>query len=284
MYKQASLTPQEQAVLLDQATEPPYVGKYVNGGDNGTYLCRLCGLSLFRAIHKFHSGCGWPSFDKVVNNHVKEQLDADGKRTEILCSRCNGHLGHVFHGEGFTQLNSRHCVNSLSLDLVNSATISDSEEIIIAGGCFWGIEYYLQKLTGVVFTCVGYCGGNTSNPTYQEVCTQRTHHLECVRVIYDPSITSLETIIKCFLEIHDPSQADGQGPDIGNQYLSAIFCYNEPQKELATALITQLERQGNSIATQIKDIAIFWPGEDYHQNYYNQKHSLPYCHHYVKRF
>jgi peptide methionine sulfoxide reductase msrA/msrB len=86
------------------------------------------------------------------------------------------------------------------------------------------------------------------------------------------------------LEIHDPTQINGQGPDIGKQYLSAIFCYDEKQKQIAKTLITQLEQQAYLVATKIKDMAIFWPAEDYHQDYYNQKHSLPYCHNYVKRF
>lgn len=284
MYKHASLTPQEQDILLHKATEIPYTGKYTDSEASGTYLCRLCGLSLFRASHQFHSGCGWPSFDTMCDNHVKEQRDADGKRREILCRRCNAHLGHVFHGEGFTPSGLRHCVNSLSLDLVNSTTINAGEEIIVGGGCFWGVEYYLKKIAGVVFTQVGYSGGNKLNPTYQDVCTHPTQHLEVVRVIYDPAITNLETVLRYFFEIHDPTQANGQGPDIGNQYLSAIFCYNDKQKEIVKKLITQLKYQAYSIATQIKDMAIFWPAEDYHQDYYKRKQSLPYCHSYVKWF
>src|SRR5579863_10127498 len=118
MQKTASLTSQILAVIENKGTESPFSGEYDDFAEQGTYLCRRCGLALFRSQTKFHSGCGWPSFDEEIANAVARKSDADGLRTEILCARCHAHLGHVFQGEGLTNKNLRHCVNSLSLDFV----------------------------------------------------------------------------------------------------------------------------------------------------------------------
>lgn len=239
--KTASLTDLVLSVVKSKGTEQPYSGEYDDFGESGTYLCRQCGLPLFRSQTKFHSGCGWPSFDEEMKNAVLTELDADGRRQEIVCARCHAHLGHVFSGEGFTAKNTRHCVNSLSLDFVADLSVTDTEEAIFAAGCFWGVEYYLQKLPGVLKTEVGYIGGHQKNPTYQDVCNGNTGHYEALRVVYDPAKITYEQLTKYFFEIHDPTQTNGQGPDLGTQYLSAIFYYDEVQKEIAVKLIKQLE-------------------------------------------
>jgi methionine-R-sulfoxide reductase len=112
------LTPMEESVIIKKGTEPAFTGKYENFFQKGTYVCKQCGASLYESETKFHSGCGWPSFDNDIAGSVARQADKDGRRTEILCSVCGGHLGHVFEGEGFTPKNSRHCVNSVSLDFI----------------------------------------------------------------------------------------------------------------------------------------------------------------------
>jgi methionine-R-sulfoxide reductase len=112
------LSPEEQYILLEKGTEPPFSGKFNKHKEDGTYKCRQCGSSLFQSSDKFDSGSGWPSFDKDMKDAVRQVPDADGRRTEIVCSNCGGHLGHVFFGEGMTPRNTRHCVNSLSLDFV----------------------------------------------------------------------------------------------------------------------------------------------------------------------
>lgn len=284
ILKTPTLPPSLLQVIRDKGTERPFTGELTDCDQPGTYLCRQCGLALFRAQTKFHSGCGWPSFDAEIMGAVKREADHDGIRTEILCVRCHAHLGHVFMGEGFTAKNMRHCVNSASLDFVTDITVVDTEEALFAAGCFWGVEYLFKKLTGVVKTEVGYMGGSKYDPTYQEVCEGDTGHFEAIRVLYDPSKITYEQLAKYFFEIHDPTQMDGQGPDRGEQYLSVIFCYNDVQKEISRMLISQLESKDYRIATRVLPVSIFWRAEDYHQNYYEKTAKTPYCHRYVKRF
>jgi peptide methionine sulfoxide reductase msrA/msrB len=284
MLKINSLTPYEFAIIQDKDTEDPGTGRYTDHEGSGTYLCRNCGLALFRSNSKFHSGCGWPSFDNEIESNVKREPDVDGRRTEILCSRCNAHLGHVFNGEGFTPLNTRHCVNSASLDFVEDETVNDSEEAILAAGCFWGVQHYLDKLNGILKTEVGYSGGSKLNPTYKEVCAGNTGHLEVIRVIYDPKKIKYADMLKYFFEIHDFTQTNGQGPDLGGQYLSAIFYFNDEQHKIAREIVEILKSKGYNVATSLKEVGVFWPAEDYHQNYYALNEKEPYCHSWHKIF
>lgn len=284
MLKTASLPDLILRVVSEKGTERPFSGEYDDFGDAGTYLCRQCGLALFRSSSKFHSGCGWPSFDEEIAGAVKHLTDSDGRRTEIVCSRCHAHLGHVFTGEKFTAKNTRHCVNSLSLDFVDDKTVIDTEEAIFAAGCFWGVEHLFKQLQGVVKTQVGYSGGKTQSPTYEAICAGNTGHYEVLRVLYDPKKITYEQIVKYFFEIHDFTQENGQGPDIGTQYKSVIFYYNEEQKNIALGVIHLLELQGLVVATQLLPVTVFWPAENYHQDYYAKTGKQPYCHRRIKRF
>ena len=110
------LTPEEEDVIVYKKTEAPFKGKYVNFKDVGIYTCKRCGIPLYKSQDKFESDCGWPSFDNIIDDNVKEIPDADGKRVEIVCNNCDAHLGHVFRGENMTEKNVRYCVNSISMD------------------------------------------------------------------------------------------------------------------------------------------------------------------------
>ena len=277
------LTDEESRVIIGKGTERPFSGKYYKYKDNGTYLCKQCNAPLYKSNDKFDSSCGWPSFDDAIKGAIKKKKDADGRRVEILCAKCNAHLGHVFVGEGLTSKNTRYCVNSISLNFEKNKTEA-FKKAYFAGGCFWGVEYYLEKEEGVVSVESGYMGGRKKNPTYRDVSRGNSGYLELVEVVYDPSKVSYEKLARLFFEIHDPTQKNGQGPDIGSQYLSAIFVSTNQEKKIVQKLINALESNGYKITTEIKKREVFYKAEDYHQNYYDKKGYKPYCHGYVKRF
>lgn len=289
------LSPEEKKVILSKATESPFKGKYNHFDEEGTYSCKQCGKLLYRSSDKFDSGSGWPSFDDEISGAIKRINQSDG-RTEIVCADCGAHLGHVFLGEKFTAKNTRHCVNSISLEFISknkleNITEQNSEKkeskieiAIFAGGCFWRVEHLMKPLPGIISVQSGYIGGTISNPTYEQVCDHQTGHAEAVQLIFDPSKVDYETLAKRFFEIHDSQQVNRQGPDIGDQYRSEIFYTTQQQKEIALKLINILEKKGYKVATKITAATTFWSAEAYHQNYYEKKGSKPYCHTYKKIF
>jgi len=284
--KYTKLTPEEEKVIIHKGTERPFTGKYYNYKANGTYICKRCNAPLYRSENKFDSSCGWPSFDDEIPGAIKRIPDADGMRTEIVCAKCGAHLGHVFLGEKLTSKDVRHCVNSISLNFIpaEQKQTAKTEKAYFAGGCFWGVEYYFQKAKGVIATQVGYMGGDTENPTYEQVCTRETKHAETVEVIFDPSVTDYETLARLFFNIHDPTQVNRQGPDTGDQYRSAIFYGNDAQKNTVLKLVRLLKEKGYKVATEISQASTFWQGESYHQSYYQKNGKQPYCHSYQNRF
>lgn len=318
-YPMPPLSGLEADVLLRKATEPPYTGEYLNNHAAGTYICRQCGMPLYHSKDKFESGCGWPSFDTEVPGAVRRVPDADGRRIEITCANCGGHLGHVFEGEGFTEKNTRHCVNSLSMKfapagsdeekaalarlaaMASVATGADSAadnaanapqpaasggctaKAIVAGGCFWGVEDAFQKMPGVCEAVSGYTGGHTVNPSYEDVCRGDTGHAEAVLVRFDPARISYEQIVRRFFEIHDPTQLNRQGPDWGEQYRSAVFYENAEQKAVAQKLVAQLQEYGYKVVTQLAPAGPFYEAETYHQDF-TRRTGRGACHMSVPRF
>ncbi len=276
------LSEAEKQVIWHKGTERPFSGRYEDFFQPGVYACRNCGAPLYVSDEKFKTECGWPGFDDEIPGAVVRKPDADGRRTEILCGRCGGHLGHVFSGERLTPKNVRHCVNSISLVFENQ----QSERIrraVFAGGCFWGVETLFRELPGVWTAVSGYTGGTTEHPSYREVCTGKTGHAEAVEVFYDPRKTDYETLCRYFLEIHDPTQQDRQGPDVGTQYRSAIFYLDDEQRDTARKLLAQLKEKGYAVKTQLLPFTRFWNAEPYHQDYLRRNGGVS-CHRRVSRF
>lgn len=282
------LTQEEQRIIVRKGTEVPFTGEFYKHKEDGIYVCKNCGTELFDSKTKFESGSGWPSFDDSIKGAVKEVPDKDGRRTEIVCANCGAHLGHVFRGEEMTTKDTRHCVNSVSLSFKKETQNinKNTKFAYFAGGCFWGVEYHFEKQNGVLDAVSGYMGGKVQNPTYHDVCYKNTGHLEVVRVEYDPVKISYEALAKLFFEIHDPTQKNGQGPDIGSQYLSAVFYNDSHELEILNNLAKILNSKNYNIATKFLEAKPhkFYEAEGYHQDYYTNHAKQPYCHNYTKRF
>lgn len=283
--KYKTLTAEEEKIIVGKGTERPFTGQYNEHTKEGNYNCKRCGEPLYKSDDKFDGHCGWPSFDDEIPGAIIRKLDADGRRTEILCANCDAHLGHIFEGEHFTDKNIRHCVNSISLSFEAIKLPAENyDTTYFASGCFWGTQYHLQKKDGVISTEVGYMGGHRDKPTYEQVCTGQTGHVETVKVIFDSNKISYEELTKLFFETHDQSQLNRQGPDIGTQYRSVIFYNSETEKKIAEKIITELEKKGFTVVTELSHAITFWTAENYHQNYYENKGGSPYCHIYQKKF
>ena len=161
---------------------------------------------------------------------------------------------------------------------------TNTKTAYFAGGCFWGVEYHFEKKKGVKDVISGFMGGKVKDPSYYAVVLGDTGHVETVEVVYDPKEISYEELAKLFFEIHDSTQKDGQGPDIGSQYLSVSFYNNEEEKKTVTKLIDILKSKGYDVATTLQETSKFYAASGYHQNYYARTGKLPYCHSYTKIF
>ncbi|MCX5691071.1 MAG: bifunctional methionine sulfoxide reductase B/A protein [Planctomycetota bacterium] len=278
------LTPADAEVILAKGTERAFCGNLLDNKKEGVYLCKLCGLPLFSSKAKFNSGTGWPSFFQPFDkDHVAVHSDTSHGmvRDEILCARCGGHLGHVFN-DGPEPTGLRFCLNSASLNFHEDGTPLPAESQPIAtqtayfaGGCFWGVEDRFAQLTGVIDAASGYMGGKTENPTYKQVCYQNTGHAEVVRILFDPTKITYAQLLEKFFKFHDGTQLNRQGPDVGDQYRSAIFCTDEVQVAAAKEFIATLSKadkyKTRPIVTQVETVAKagkFYMAEEYHQDYH----------------
>ena len=280
------LTDDQYCVLRKGGTERAFTGKYNDHYEEGVYLCAACKTPLFSSETKYDHGTGWPSFFSPVDENritYHEDKSYGIKRTEVRCASCGSHLGHVFD-DGPAPENTHFCINSAALDFKKKTTAEDKkrpaldQEVDIskatfAAGCFWGVEHKFRQLEGVVSTRVGYAGGNVKNPTYRQVCDGKTGHAEAVEITFNPSNISYSDLLEQFFQLHDPTQKNRQGPDIGEQYRSAIFFHDKEQQKTALETIEKLEnskRFRRAIATQILPAPDFYEAEDYHQQYYDK--------------
>jgi len=279
-------------VIVDKGTEPAFSGALYDNHADGVYRCKRCGAALFSSDAKFDSGTGWPSFDDALPGAVREVPDPDGARVEIVCARCGAHLGHVFRGEHLTRRDTRHCVNSVSLQFEPAApgpppTSTPPPRRAVAyfaGGCFWGVEALFEDRPGVIEVVSGYMGGHAPAPTYAQVSAGGTGYVETVQVVYDPTATSYEALARWFFTIHDPTQVGRQGPDVGDQYRSVVFVSDPAERATIERLVEILRTRGYRVATKVEPAGRFWPAEAYHQDHYRRAGGVPYCHAPVDRF
>ena len=153
------------------------------------------------------------------------------------------------------------------------------EKAVFAAGCFWGVESIYQQIDGVIETTVGYIGGESTNPTYKEICYKETGHAEAVEIVYDPAKVSYETLLDIFWRAHDPTTLNRQGPDVGTQYRSAVFYYTPEQQTAAEKVMAAAQKKWKKpIVTQLVSGGIFYPAEDYHQDYFSKKGIKKSCH------
>ncbi|PIW59219.1 bifunctional methionine sulfoxide reductase B/A protein [Shewanella sp. CG12_big_fil_rev_8_21_14_0_65_47_15] len=278
------LTDFERYVIEEKGTERPFSGEYYQHDAKGVYLCKKCHAPLYRSEDKFNAHCGWPAFDDEIPGAVRRHIDADGRRTEIVCSQCGGHLGHVFEGEYLTPKNIRHCVNSVSMVFKATDEVEDTAQkyafATFGAGCFWCVEAIFKSLKGVINVTSGYSGGEASDADYKSVCSGLTGHAEVVHIEFDPAQISFSTLLQVLFESHDPTTLNRQGNDKGPQYRSIVFAHTAEQIEQTNSLINQLTIAkvfDAPIVTQVSAFETFYPAEHYHNDYFALHGEQPYC-------
>ncbi|MCL2914733.1 bifunctional methionine sulfoxide reductase B/A protein [Shewanella corallii] len=278
------LTDFERYVIEEKGTERPFSGEYHTHDAAGVYHCRKCDAPLYLSEHKFQAHCGWPAFDDEIPGAVTRHMDADGHRTEIVCSNCGGHLGHVFQGEYLTPKNLRHCVNSVSMVFKGKDDMEESSDrtelATLGGGCFWCIEAVFSNLKGVISVKSGYAGGSPEKADYKSVCSGHSGHAEVVQVEFNPLEISFRELLEVFFTSHDPTTLNRQGNDVGTQYRSVIFAHDASQQDVASEVITKLNESGlwsSPLVTELVAYSGFYPAEEVHDDYFARNPQQGYC-------
>ncbi len=287
------LTSEQFTVTQQCGTERAFRNAYWDNHKPGLYVDVVSGEPLFSSLDKFDSGTGWPSFTQPAKGTeiVEKKDSAYGMvRTEVRSKVADSHLGHVFDDGPGDKGGMRYCINSASLKFIPLEEMDQAgygqylepfvkaglikatvhETAVLAGGCFWGVEEIIRKISGVIKTTAGYSGGTTANPTYKEVCTGATGHAEAIQVEFDPARLSYEALLDYFFRMHDPTTLNRQHNDVGTQYRSAIFYTSEAQKQTAERVKARWDKSGKfsrPITTEITAATKFYSAEEYHQKY-----------------
>ncbi|MBL7059326.1 bifunctional methionine sulfoxide reductase B/A protein [Candidatus Pacearchaeota archaeon] len=286
MTKEEKLT---EYVTKQGGTEKAFDNAYWDNYETGIYVDANTGKPLFSSLDKYDSGTGWPSFTKPIDESLIERVEDNSLGMQRIEIRTNeSHLGHVF--DDGPNGGDRFCTNSAALRFIASKDLEKEgygeyiplfyEETVLAGGCFWGVETILEETGGVISAVSGYSGGHVENPTYQQVLTGKTGHAESVLVTFDPNIISYSEILNLFWRLHDPTQLNKQGPDVGTQYRSVIFYMNEEQKQIAEQSKNEFDVKkifDKPAVTEIVAFEKFYPAEEYHQDY-SEKNPSYVCH------
>ena len=292
-----NLKPLQFNVTQKEDTEPPFKNEYWDNKRQGLYVDVVSGEPLFSSEDKYDSGTGWPSFTKpITDEFIKTKIDKHlfYNRTEVRSKLADSHLGHVFD-DGPKPTGKRYCMNSASMRFIPVEELEASgygnflshfpgskadtnQKIVLAGGCFWCMESAFDGLPGVLKVTSGYSGGQKKNPTYKEVSSGSTGHIEVIEVKYDKEKISLKKILENFWKNIDPLDNEGQFCDRGSQYRPAIFYNSNEEKEAAEKSKIDAEKKlkvKGKINTEILSASEFFPAEDYHQEYH-KKNPLKY--------
>lgn len=291
------LTPLQYQVTQHEGTEPPFKNEYWDNKREGIYVDITTGEPLFSSIDKYDSGTGWPSFTKPIDKMaVTEKTDRKLfiKRTEVRSKIGNAHLGHVFDDGPKDKGGMRFCMNSAAMRFVPKEDLekegygkylelfgkkpiapakNELRKAVFAGGCFWCVEHAFEAHKGVISAVSGYTGGASENPSYEQVSSGKSGHLEAIEVTYDPAIITYDKLLDIFWTQIDPTDPEGQFVDRGTQYTTGIFFVDDDQKKSAEKSLKNLEASKKfkkKIVTLVTPFKKFYAAEDYHQDFYKK--------------